>query len=75
MVKRRSRPTRMRFPLKECLAGLVLFLLALGLIGRPLARGTVFYQNYWGGTVFVPFAVFILVLIAIAAFKGGDGKK
>ena len=43
-------------------------LLALALAARPLAKGAMFYESYWGGAVFVPFVLLIgAVLVVIVA--------
>jgi hypothetical protein len=45
----------------------ILMLLVLGLGARPLARGALFYQSYWGGAVSVPvFFVFVALIVVIA---------
>jgi hypothetical protein len=35
---------------------------------RSLLRGRTHYENYWGGAVFAPFAIFIGLLMLIAVF-------
>jgi hypothetical protein len=65
-VSRKHTTPPKRSRLKEFLVYFVLLLVMLGLVARPLARGTMFYQNYWGGAVFVPFLLLIAaILIAI----------
>jgi hypothetical protein len=57
---------------KKFLTGVVLLLVMLGLAARPLARGAMFYQSYWGGAVFVPFVLFIaaaLVVMVVITWK------
>jgi len=44
----------------------------LGLVARPLAKGAMFYQSYWGGAVFVPFVLLIaaaLVVMLVITWK------
>jgi hypothetical protein len=36
-----------------------------------LLEGKLHYQNYWHGSVFAPFALFIGALILFVAIKGG----
>jgi len=58
---KRSNPTKF-------LVSFVLVLLALALAARPLAKGAMFYESYWGGAVFVPFVLLIgAVLVVIVA--------
>ena len=52
---------------KKLLSYFVLLLVILGLAARPLARGALFYQSYWGGMVFVPFLLLIAALIVVIA--------
>jgi hypothetical protein len=65
---RRYPKPRERFPkTKKLLTYFVLILFVLGLAARPLARGGLFYQSYWGGAVFVPvFFVFVALIVVIA---------
>jgi len=68
--KRTTSPQRSR--LKEFLAYFVLLLVMLGLVARPLAKGAMFYQSYWGGAVFVPFVLLIaaaLVVMLVITWK------
>ena len=68
--KRTTSPQRSR--LKEFLAYFVLLLVMLGLVARPLAKGAMFYQIYWGGAVFVPFVLLIaaaLVVMLVITWK------
>ena len=68
--KRTTSPQRSR--LKEFLAYFVLLLVMLGLVARPLAKGAMFYQGYWGGAVFVPFVLLIaaaLVVMLVITWK------
>jgi hypothetical protein len=64
-----KKPNSVRKPskLKETFALLVFLLVTLGLVGRPLAKGVLFYQNYWGGAVFIPEILFIALLLVVAA--------
>jgi hypothetical protein len=59
---------RERWPrTKKLVTYFVLILLVLGMAARPLARGALFYQSYWGGAVFAPvFFVFVLLIVVIA---------
>jgi hypothetical protein len=52
---------------KKLLTYFVLLLVVLGLAARPLARGALFYQSYWGGAVFVPVLLFVAALILVIA--------
>jgi len=68
--KRGTAPQRSR--LKEFLGYFVLLLAILGLVARPLAKGAMFYQSYWGGAVFVPFVLLIaaaLVVMLVITWK------
>jgi hypothetical protein len=66
-MRRFSKP-RERWPkTKKVLTYFVLLLLVLGLAARPLARGALFYQSYWGGAVFVPVILVYAALIVVIA--------
>ena len=66
-MRRFSKP-RERWPkTKKVLTYFVLLLLVLGLAARPLARGALFYQSYWGGVVFVPVIFVFAALIVVIA--------
>ncbi len=66
-MRRFSKP-RERWPrTKKLLTYFVLILFVLGLAARPLVKGALFYQSYWGGAVFVPvFFVFVALIVVIA---------
>jgi hypothetical protein len=66
-MRRFSKP-RERWPrTKKLLTYFVLILLVLGMAARPLARGALFYQSFWGGAVFAPvFFVFVALIVVIA---------
>ena len=66
-MRRFSKPLE-RWPrTKKLLTYFVLILLVLGMAARPLARGALFYQSYWGGAVFAPvFFVFVALIVVIA---------
>ena len=66
-MRRFSKP-RERWPrTKKLLTYFVLILLVLGMAARPLARGALFYQSYWGGAVFAPvFFLFVALIVVIA---------
>jgi hypothetical protein len=66
-MTRFSKP-RERWPkTKKLLTYFALILLVLGIAARPLARGALFYQSYWGGAVFIPvFFVFVALIVVIA---------
>ena len=51
---------------KRLLSYLVLFFIALGLAARPLSKGALFYQSYWGGAVFIPFILLVATLVLVA---------
>lgn len=65
---RRLSKSHERWPkTKKLLGYFVLILLVIGMAARPLARGALFYQSYWGGAVFVPvFFVFAALIVVIA---------
>ena len=66
-MRRFSKPREHWPKTKKVLTYFVLILLVLGLAARPLARGAVFYQSYWGGAVFVPVIfVFVALIVVIA---------
>ena len=52
---------------KRLLSYFVLLFVVLGLVARPLARGALFYQSYWGGQVFVPLVLFVALVILVVA--------
>ena len=52
---------------KRLLSYFVLLFVVLGLVARPLARGALFYQSYWGGPVFVPLVLFVALVILVVA--------
>ena len=64
-MKRKPKSARIWLKTKKLLTYFVLFLLVLGLAARPLARGALFYQSYWGGAVFVPLLIFVGVVILV----------
>jgi hypothetical protein len=68
---RRLSKSHERWPkTKKLLGYFVLILLVLGMAARPLARGALFYQSYWGGAVFVPvFFVFVALIVVIAVIN------
>ena len=66
MSRKHTTPPK-RSRLKEFLTYFVLLLVILGLVARPLAKGAMFYQSYWGGAVFVPF-VLLMAAILITIF-------
>jgi hypothetical protein len=74
-VSRNPKSSQSYSKTKKLLTYVVLFLVVLGLAARPFRRGTLFYQSYWGGTVFVlPFLIFIAALALVVAFMDRDGK-
>jgi hypothetical protein len=54
---------------KQVLKWAILFLVVLGFAARPLARGVLFYQSYWGGAVFTPFVLLMGALIVVIAVR------
>jgi len=64
-VNRKPKSPRIWPKTKRLLAYFVLLLVVLGLAARPLARGALFYQTYWGGAVFVPFLIVVAVVILV----------
>jgi hypothetical protein len=73
-VSKKSKSSQSWPRTKKLFTYFVLFLVVLGLAARPLRRGALFYQSYWGGAVFVPFLIFIAALILVIAFKDRNGK-
>jgi len=49
-------------------------LVLLGFVVGPLARGALFYQNYRGEAVFVPFVILVGVVMVIAAIVGSRNR-
>ena len=62
---RKSKSTE-RWPLTKRLLSYLVFFVVLGLAARPLSKGALFYQSYWGGAVFVPFILLVAVLVVVA---------
>jgi len=73
MSKKRT-SVRKRSKLQEFFIYFVLFLVVLGLTARPLAKGAMFYQSYWGGAVFVPFLLLVAATIVVVAVMNWKGK-
>jgi hypothetical protein len=69
-IKRPKRSTLSGF-----LAYFVLLLMLLGLLARPLAKGALFYQSYWGGAVFVPFLLLIIAIFVVAVVANWNRNK
>lgn len=63
--RKNASPPR-RSKAKESLAFFVLLLVMLGFVARPLAKGAMFYQSFWGGAVFVPFVLLVAAGIVAA---------
>jgi polyferredoxin len=72
-VNKNSKSPR-RWPTKEPLIYFVLLLVVLGMVARPLAKGSLFYQSYWGGAVFVPFVLLVAALIFVIVLTGWNRK-
>ena len=68
-MNRKPKSSRSWSTTKKLLTYFVLFLVVLGLAARPLARGALFYQSYWGGAVFVPAVIFVAVVILVIAVR------
>ena len=66
-VSRKPKSSRSWPKTKKFLSYFVLLLVVLGLVARPLARGALFYQSYWGGAVFVPVLLFVAAVILTIA--------
>lgn len=66
-MHRKPNSSRSWIRTKRLLGYFVLLLVLLGLVARPLAKGALFYQSYWGGAVFVPFILLIAAVILVAA--------
>ena len=73
MSKKRT-SVRKRSKLQGFFLYFVLFLVVLGLTARPLAKGAMFYQSYWGGAVFVPFLLLVAATIVVVAVMNWKGK-
>lgn len=73
-MSRKPKSSQSWLKTKKLLTYFVLFLVVLGLAARPLRRGALVYQSYWGGAVFVPFLIFIAALILVVAFMDRNGK-
>ena len=67
------RPKRSK--LRGFLIYLALLLAMLGLLARPLAKGALFYQSYWGGAVFVPFLLLIVAIFVVAVVVNWNRNK
>jgi hypothetical protein len=67
-----TRPRRSK--LREFLIYFVLLLVVLGFSARPLAKGAMFYQSYWGGAVFVPFLLLIVAILVVAVVVNWNRK-
>jgi hypothetical protein len=66
-MRRFSKPPERWPKMKKVFTYFILILLVLGLGARPLARGALFYQSYWGGAAFVPVLfVFVALIVVIA---------
>lgn len=64
MGRRPASPAR-RSKGKEFLTYFVVLLVVLGFATRHLAKGRLFYQNFWGGAVFVPFVLLVALVVVI----------
>jgi hypothetical protein len=53
----------------------ILGLMFIGLGAFPLLQGRSHYQNYWGGAVFAPFALFVGLLFLIGVFARRKREK
>jgi hypothetical protein len=73
-VKKKSKPFRLGPKAKKIITYPILFLVTLGLCARPLAKGALFYQSYWGGPVFVPVILFVAALILLVAILNWNRK-
>ena len=73
MSKKRT-SVRKRSKLQEFFIYFVLLLVVTGLVARPLAKGAMFYQSYWGGAVFVPFLLLVAATIVVVAVMNWKGK-
>ena len=66
-VNGKPKSSRIWTKTKRLLSYFVLLFVVLGLVARPLARGALFYQSYWGGPVFVPLVLFVALVILVVA--------
>ena len=73
MSKKRT-SVRKRSKLQEFFIYFVLLLVVLGLVARPLAKGAMFYQSYWGGAVFVPCLLVVAATIVVVAIMNWKRK-
>ena len=53
----------------------VMIIVVLARCAYYLVRGDLDYRNYWGGVVFVPVAIPILLLMLLVVWKWGKWKK
>ena len=63
-----------RSKLQEFFIYFVLLLVVTGLVARPLAKGALFYESYWGGAVFVPFLLAVAATIVVVAVMNWKRK-
>lgn len=73
-MSKKHTSVRKRSKLQGFFIYFVLLLVVLGLVARPLARGALFYQSYWGGAVFVPFVLVAAATIFVAVIKNWKRK-
>ena len=73
-VNRKPKSSRSWPKTKKLLTYFVLLLVVLGLAARPIARGALFYQSYWGGAVFVPVVLFVAAVILVIAVMDWNRK-
>ena len=73
-VSKKHTSVRKRSRLQESFIYFVLFLVVIGLVAGPLAKGALFYQSYWGGAVFVPFVLVAAATIIVAVVKNWKRK-
>ena len=73
-MSKKHTSVRKRSRLQESFILFVLFLVVIGLVAGPLAKGALFYQSYWGGAVFVPFVLVAAATVVVAVVKNWKRK-
>ena len=73
-VNKKTSSPRRQSRWKSFLTYFVLFLVIVGFTLRPLSRGALFYRNYRGEAVFVPFVLLVAALVVVIAFIDRNRK-
>lgn len=74
-MKRKGIRRPERSKLREFLIYLMLLLAMLGLFARPLDKGALCCQSYWGGAVFIPFLLLIVAIFVAAIVVNWNRNK